>query len=140
MLHRWSSPKIFGATSNTPISGLSLIKTPDPSSLQVLAITNKKLSLFVRDTSGVWGNPIAVLPTVSVTGVPAFIYNVGSGTGNLDLVAPEATAGIFQSYLAYGDPTGPRRSTSGGVLAPSQLLAWSRAQLVVLNQAKGIWR
>lgn len=71
----------------------------------MLANTNGKPSLFARDTSGVWGNPIAVLPTVSVSGVPAFIYNVGSGTRNLDLVAPAASDGIFQSYLAYGDPT-----------------------------------
>lgn len=103
--HRWSPPTIFGATASSPIVGLSLLTTTvhSPGSLKLLANTNGKLSLLSRDTNGVWSNPFAVLPNKAVTGVPAFIQNSDAGTGNFDLVAPAASGGLFQSYLAYGD-------------------------------------
>lgn len=105
--HRWSPPEIFGATASPPILGLSLLTTTvhSPGSLQVLVNANGKLSQFTRGTSGNWSSPIAVLPTVNVTGVPALIQNSSAGTGNFDLVSPASDEGVFQSYLAYGDTT-----------------------------------
>lgn len=105
--HRWLPPTNFGATTTSPILGLALLKTTVTSSgsLRVLANANGKLSLLSRDPGGAWGNPIAVLPTVTVTGVPAFIQNANIGAGNLDLVAIAASGGLFQSYLGHADPT-----------------------------------
>lgn len=105
--HRWSPPKLFGATTSPPIVGLSLLSPTvnSPDTLRLLVNANGKLLLVARDTSGVWGNPIAVLPNVTVTGIPAVIQNTDSGTGNFDLVTPAASDGIFHSYLAYGNIT-----------------------------------
>lgn len=107
--HRWTSAKTFGSSASSPIVGLSLLQTTvnDPGSLRVLANSNGKLLHLSRGgQTGVWNEPNPVLPSVQVSGVPAFLQHTYRNQGNLDLVSPAEKGGLFQSYLNYGNPTG----------------------------------